>query len=233
MTTLEGRRGLGGAVLPVVFVGSYYLLAWVVRQLMGSSGLGGLVAHVSITALWLAVLVGAWSRLFGGLATKRLGWEWRSTKGDSSSGRAVLVGAAMGVVGFAVLTVAISAARSVWPAPHASPFAGSFTTDNLPAWLAIAWLGGGVREEVLRVFTIGAFSQAWGRRGLWVGVVVQGLLFGVGHLRQGAAAAVIVGMTGLALGFVFVRRRNLVELIVAHGVYDTIGVVLATYVVPQ
>ncbi len=40
-------------------------------------------------------------------------------------------------------------------------------------------------------------------------------------------------LAGLLLGVLFVRRRSFVELFVAHGIYDTAGILLAIYVVPS
>lgn len=88
-------------------------------------------------------------------------------------------------------------------------------------------IAGGVREEIQRAFILRRFEQSLG--GPTVGVVVSSVAFGVGHLVQGADAAVTTGLLGAFWGVAYLRRRSVVAPMVSHAGFDLlqIGVFLA------
>lgn len=207
----------------------YYIVSAVSRASKPQAAtLADLTEHGAVTLLALLVIVALWLWSMPTGGRSELGFP-------PQNGRAVLkaiaVGVLWGAVGFVTLTLARSVLQSFIGSPNVpSVFAATLTADNLPLWLGISWLAGGIREELLRVLTVVAFHRAFGRWGLGLGVLIQALLFGLGHARQGAVAATVIGCGGLALGALFVKRKNLLELVVAHGVYDSVGVLLATFV---
>ena len=68
-----------------------------------------------------------------------------------------------------------------------------------------------------------------------IGLAVVSLLFGLGHLYQGAAGVVDTTVTGLVMGGLYLAAgRNLWLPILAHGLTDTIALVLVFLdLVPQ
>ena len=57
-----------------------------------------------------------------------------------------------------------------------------------------------------------------------VSLAFVSVLFGVGHLYQGVSGILVNTAAGLVYGAVYLRAgRNLWAAIIAHGVYDTVG----------
>lgn len=98
---------------------------------------------------------------------------------------------------------------------------------QLPLWLFLSWAPGGLTEEVERIFTLTRFEKLWGRGGLWVGLVLSSVMFGIGHLYQGVGGVIQTGAAGLLYALVYLRRRSAWEAVIAHGCYDSIGVIIA------
>lgn len=119
-----------------------------------------------------------------------------------------------------------------WPPPIAPPEAAGIT-GNLPnALLAL-----------LLVWTFAAFGEEFSYRGYllsraaaigggsaaahWAAVVAVSILFGFGHYYKGPAGVLDSGVAGLILGAAYMLSgRNLWAPILAHGLIDTVGVVM-------
>ena len=56
--------------------------------------------------------------------------------------------------------------------------------------------------------------------GLWPAVTASTLLFGLGHLYEGATGLLGTVAIGLILSVVFIKKRNLHLIAVAHGLYN-------------
>lgn len=104
---------------------------------------------------------------------------------------------------------------------------------NVPAlvlWLVIAWGVGGFGEEMLmRGYLMNRISRLFGGTGwAWtLAVVSQALLFGVAHTYVGLTGIVGAGFTALTFGlFYLLAGRNLWPVIIVHGLWDTLGVIL-------
>lgn len=99
---------------------------------------------------------------------------------------------------------------------------------GLATWLAIGWIVGGFCEEVLfRGFLLGRVAALLGgSNAAWaIAVVPQAILFGMLHLYAGPLAFVSAALFGLAQGaFYLAAGRNLVPLMVVHGVWNTVGI---------
>ena len=85
-------------------------------------------------------------------------------------------------------------------------------------------IAGGVREELQRAFILRRFEQALG--GPMVGVVVSSVAFGVGHLVQGADAAITTGVLGAFWGLAYLRRRSVVAPVISHAGFDLLQIAI-------
>ena len=104
---------------------------------------------------------------------------------------------------------------------------------NLPLLLKLlpaAWLIAAFGEEFFfRGFLlIGIAGVLGGSRAAWVtAVLAQAVAFGLIHAYQGPAQAISIGIGGAVYGGAFLlARRNLWPLILAHGLNDTLGLIL-------
>jgi membrane protease YdiL (CAAX protease family) len=116
--------------------------------------------------------------------------------------------------------------RSATDGPSITDFFKS--PRNLLAWLPIGILGGGVVEELQRIFVLTRFEKWWGRAGLILGVVLSSAMFGYGHLYQGVGTAIGTMVSGVVFSLVYLRRRSALEPITAHAFSDVLAVLAAT-----
>ena len=147
--------------------------------------------------------------------------------------RQVLIGLGLGVLMFIALNVALTALLQslIPPAVPAGQSVMRFFREpaNLLAWLPIGIFGGGVVEELQRIFVITRFEKWLGRPGLVLGVIASSVMFGVGHLYQGLGAAISTAISGLIFALVYLRRRSALEPIVAHASSDVFAMLGATF----
>ena len=81
-------------------------------------------------------------------------------------------------------------------------------------FLVVVILAGGVREEMQRAFVLHRFEQRLG--GIYVGLGVFSLMFGILHFDQGFDVALAVGLLGLMWGIFYIRRRSAVMAMTNH-----------------
>jgi membrane protease YdiL (CAAX protease family) len=98
-----------------------------------------------------------------------------------------------------------------------------------PLWVYVAVVGGGFTEELVRAFVLTRFDRALGRAGLAAALVVDTVVFGLGHLYQGVTGAIQAGTTGLLFALIFLRRRRAADAMVVHALFDLFGVALAYF----
>lgn len=89
----------------------------------------------------------------------------------------------------------------------------------------VSFVVAGLREELWRAGMIFALSSllpvSWAKRRREVlAVVFAALVFGAGHLVQGAGGMVLTGLLGLLLGLIMVLRASIWEAVLAHGFFD-------------
>lgn len=145
--------------------------------------------------------------------------------------RPVLIEAAYGVpLIFGALAIGIGVLLTVqYAAPWLRTVARNPLQDLLgsprDAWLfALAVVvAGGMREEVQRAFLLHRFEQWLGGRTL--GVIVTSAAFGLGHLLQGADAALATALLGAFWGVIYLRRRSAVAPMVSHAGFDLVQIV--------
>ncbi|NRA29785.1 MAG: CPBP family intramembrane metalloprotease [Parvularculaceae bacterium] len=103
------------------------------------------------------------------------------------------------------------------------------TVAQLVTFLVISWTSAAIGEElVFRGFLMTRIADLFGRSGLgWaVALVVSSALFGIGHFYQGLPGIIFTGTVALAFGaWYIIGRRNLLPLIIAHGIVDTLSMV--------
>ena len=93
------------------------------------------------------------------------------------------------------------------------------------AWLfvLVVLVAGGVREEIQRAFLLHRFEIWLG--GGTAGIVATSVAFGLGHLLQGADAAIATGLLGAFWGLIYLRRRSIVAPMVSHAGFDLMQIV--------
>ena len=94
---------------------------------------------------------------------------------------------------------------------------------NLLAWLPIGIFGGGVVEELQRIFIFTRFEKWLGRPGLILGIGLSSVMFGLGHLYQGLGIAISTAVSGVIFSLVYLRRRSALEPITAHAFSDVLA----------
>jgi membrane protease YdiL (CAAX protease family) len=149
--------------------------------------------------------------------------------GASALGRLVAITMVVDTLAVGVATPVLEAVFG--QAPPVDRFAS--VPGNLPLLLALVpamWVIAAFGEEFFfRGFLLttlaellGASRVAWG-----AAVVIQAIAFGLVHAYQGPAQAVAVGIGGAVYGCAFVLGgRSLWPVILAHGINDTLGLIL-------
>lgn len=82
----------------------------------------------------------------------------------------------------------------------------------------VVMVAGGVREEVQRGFILHRFGQYLG--GVWWGVGIYSVLFGLGHYEQGYDAMIATSILGAAWGALYLVRRSIVAPMVSHAAFN-------------
>ena len=143
-------------------------------------------------------------------------------------GKQLLVGVLLGPVSFLFhQIIAAPIASALVPGSEPITITAWFQDlDYIPMLFVMAVYGGGIGEELRRVFVLTRFEKLWGRPGLAIALVAHAVAFGAAHLYQGLQAAISVGILNLALSLIFLRRRSAIEMITAHATFDFIGITL-------
>lgn len=202
------------------------VLYWVISVLrrLGAppefpSSVAAIAVNVSIrTVISLAIV---WALLrANGEGLQSLGFA------PGGAGRFLLRTALLSVGLFLLANVVLNTLLSaVLGRTGAPPIAALFgDTRELPYWIFCALVGGGFTEELTRAFTLTRFEKLFGRSGLVVALVVDSVVFGIGHLYQGQAVAVSSAITGLILGLIFLRRRRVIDAMAVHALFDLFGI---------
>ena len=110
----------------------------------------------------------------------------------------------------------------------------------LTIMVVLAWTLAAVGEEVVyRGYLMTRVAELFrpGATATAIGLVTMSIVFGFAHAYQGMTGIVDEGFMGLLLGLMYLAGgRNLLIPIIAHGVQDTIDVVLlylGTYPMPR
>lgn len=97
-------------------------------------------------------------------------------------------------------------------------------------WLGIAWTAAAFGEEVIfRGYLLNRVAELLGSNWLaWLAAIfVQALLFALAHAYQGLGSMLTHGIGAIFSGVFFLLfQRSLWPLIIAHGVWDSLGLTL-------
>jgi membrane protease YdiL (CAAX protease family) len=97
-------------------------------------------------------------------------------------------------------------------------------------FIALSWTLAGFGEEMVwRGYVMNRVADLLGRRrrSCVLSLVIVSIVFGLAHGYQGLTGWLEEGLAGLALGLMYLRSgRNLCVPIIAHGVCDTIDMIL-------
>ncbi len=91
--------------------------------------------------------------------------------------------------------------------------------------LALVSLAGAYREELFFRSYLLTELEPFGKA---TAIMAGSLLFGVGHLYQGAGAFVVTALIGLFLSWLFLRTRNVHVVALTHGIYNYLVILAAT-----
>jgi membrane protease YdiL (CAAX protease family) len=142
----------------------------------------------------------------------------------------IAIGILLGLIMFLFISIGLTTAlNTIFGKPAASESILKYFSDprNLYTWLAIGVLGGGVVEEVMRIFILTRFEKRFNKAGLYFALVCSSIIFGMGHLYQGTGSAISTGIYGLILGGVYIKRRSAIELITIHAFSDILAIFMA------
>ena len=122
-----------------------------------------------------------------------------------------------------------------WP-PSSAPAGASAIKGNLleaGKWLVIVWTFAAFGEEIAyRGYIINRGAEALGasRAAYVMAMCASAVLFGYGHYYKGPSGIIDDTIAGLILGGAYlVSGRNLWAPIIAHGLIDTIGIVVVFF----
>lgn len=158
-------------------------------------------------------------------AARRAALHWQSGRALHDVAIGFAIGGAYGFVENMALYPLIE--RLLHAQPDLSSFAAVHNHPEAALILvAIAWIIGALFEEIAyRGFLIGWGSELLGSKAEIPLLLLTSTIFGAVHLYQGAAGAITTGLAGFLFGALYLwRRKALLGAIVAHGTYDTIGI---------
>jgi membrane protease YdiL (CAAX protease family) len=212
-----------GLVLGTLLVVKYGLL-----------GVEALWTYAGPISLLSALAVAGWRLRAGGET-----WAGIGLKRPDSWGKTILWTLLALVLTTAVGIVLEGVVRSMLEASVTQPVrnnAGRFAdvpgnTVAFVYWLAVAWIIGGLAEEMLfRAFLITRLERLFSRipLGLVFAVGLPAVLFGQQHFYyQGIGGAVATGGVALVSGILYLLcKRNLWPLSLSHGLINSIGLTL-------
>jgi CAAX protease family protein len=145
----------------------------------------------------------------------------------------ITIGVVLGVLteAFQLLITQPILSRLIGKQPDLETF--RMLTGNLKMtllFIALSWTLAAFGEELFwRGYLMNRVADVGGRtRAAWiVSLVIVNMVFGVAHGYQGLTGLIEEGISGLFLGLMYLRTgKNLSVPIIAHGVADTIDMVL-------
>lgn len=136
--------------------------------------------------------------------------------------REALLGLALIPAAFTLVVLVLATVLTIDPSLQnvpVNPFARLLTTPRDAAIFAfVVMFAGGVREEIQRGFIVRRFDQYLG--GGVIGIVLYSVVFGLGHVDQGYAAAIATGALGAAWGVLYYVRGSVVAPMVSHAGFN-------------
>ena len=207
------------ALIDLTLVAAGFLLAFFGADLAG-------LPHAGACAVLTGVLLATWR-----LRANSESWRALGLKAPERGGRLALSVVALYVLVVAGTLVVIEPLGRAfdWPRLNLAAYAQlQGNSLQFAKVLAIAWTTAAIGEELLfRGFLLTRIERVFGQGALpTIGaVVLQAAIFGAAHAYLGVRGVATAMLVGVIFGSWFVLRgRNLLPLIIAHGLTDTISV---------
>ena len=161
------------------------------------------------------------------------GWRGVGLKRPARWSHALLIGTAVGA-GYQLLSLYLLEPPLVWLTGEAADLSQFAAVKGnvflLSLFLAIVWTFAAFGEElVYRGYLLNRVAELAGGGGAaWaLSLLVVSVLFGVLHAYQGITGVIDNVLAGLVYGALYLwSGRNLWVPIIAHGVYDTVALLL-------
>jgi len=95
----------------------------------------------------------------------------------------------------------------------------------------VSFVVAGFREELWRAGVLAGFRAIWpkrfdSRKGQLLAVSFAAVLFGIGHISQGAMAVFLTAVLGFLLGAIMVFHRSIWPAVLAHGAFNATSFLL-------
>ena len=101
------------------------------------------------------------------------------------------------------------------------------TLIEMILWVVMSWTAGFCEEVIFRGYFSRQFA-AWTKSAI-AGIVLQGIVFGLAHGYQGWKLMSLIAFYGMCFGMLAHWRRSLRPGMLAHGLQDTAGGLLARF----
>lgn len=189
-----------------------------------------LLSRIALTKV--AVFIVIYSLLLSqGDNLNTLGWK------PARWGKQAFVGFLWGIVTFALINIALNPVMKTLFPQEVDTGPGIMAHFADPAylwlWIVASLVGGGFVEELQRVFILTRFEKWLGSRFvIWI-LLLDAIVFGIGHLYQGMAGAVSTGLTGIIFGLIYLRKRSFIEAFAAHATFDIVGILIGHILMQQ
>lgn len=142
----------------------------------------------------------------------------------------VLIGLLLGLGIFLLVSVGLTTVANILfskPSESGKILQYFKEPEYLYLWLLVGILGGGLVEEIMRIFVLTRFQKKFGKAGLYFALLFSAFVFGMSHYYQGVGAAISNGIFGLILGGIYIKRRSAIEVITAHAFSDVLAILAA------
>ena len=148
--------------------------------------------------------------------------------GTRPPAREAAIGAALIPIVFIFVALVVGGLRLIAPWLQTVPQNPLGALLDTPAeavvFGVIVVIAGGLREEIQRAFILHRFEQSLG--GARVGLVLFSVMFGLGHIEQGADVAIATAALGLFWGILYLARRSIVAPAVSHAGFNLAQVIV-------
>jgi len=208
-----------------ILIGIIALLTLAGAVFQKHGGTNPTAGHSSLIPLYLSLLAAEWglltfirrgARMSGTTLTDLIGRDWNTRRGLL---RDVVLGLSLWVVW--------EACEFTWThvfgAGQAASINGLLPRDPLEIilWIAVSASAGFCEEVAFRGYCQRQFAALTHSR--WLGLLLQALLFSVGHGYEGVQACIRIALYGLLFGLLAYWRKSLRAGMIGHAVSDVVA----------